>query len=383
MLSKLAAGTGISLRRAKVWTGSLAAVGALLMAGIALADKPSTVELSIEQIDITAQPITSFEKGDSQRTSFGRLEWRGGMVLSSKSSNFGGWSGLITDPNGKSIFSVSDAGTWMTAELVYDGNRLTGVKNATLGPLQSLGSENLKRGRDRDAESTTLASGTLAKGSLLIGFEHNHRIGRFNIDDKGLSAPKSYITIPSSVKSHITGNKGLEAITVLKGGLNKGALVAIGEQDRNRTDVLPGWIWIKDEPKAFTIKDIRGFNATDVASLPDGGIILLERRYRLLEGVKMRLRRFKPSEVRPGAELEGEILFETDFLRHEIDNMEGLGLHEGPDREIILTLISDDNFNHFLQRTVLLQFALKGDGVAGPPTPAGTTGAIPAAAPGK
>jgi hypothetical protein len=39
--------------------------------------------------------------------------------------------------------------------------------------------------------------------------------------------------------------------------------------------------------------------------------------------------------------------------------MEGLALHQGAGGETILTLISDDNFNRLLQRTVLLQFALR------------------------
>jgi hypothetical protein len=41
----------------------------------------------------------------------------------------------------------------------------------------------------------------------------------------------------------------------------------------------------------------------------------------------------------------------------DIDNMEGLSVHTGPDGESILTLVSDDNFS-VLQRTLLLQFAL-------------------------
>lgn len=40
----------------------------------------------------------------------------------------------------------------------------------------------------------------------------------------------------------------------------------------------------------------------------------------------------------------------------EIDNMEGLSVHQEEGRKI-LTLISDDNFS-FLQRTVLLEFEL-------------------------
>jgi len=41
--------------------------------------------------------------------------------------------------------------------------------------------------------------------------------------------------------------------------------------------------------------------------------------------------------------------------------MEGLGIHHGPDGETVLSLISDDNFNHILQRTIFLQFMLHQD----------------------
>ena len=51
-------------------------------------------------------------------------------------------------------------------------------------------------------------------------------------------------------------------------------------------------------------------------------------------------------------------------LAYQIDNMEGLTWHRSTKGEIILTLISDDNFNHFLQRTILLQFALADEGKA-------------------
>ena len=44
--------------------------------------------------------------------------------------------------------------------------------------------------------------------------------------------------------------------------------------------------------------------------------------------------------------------------------MEGLAVHTGSQGETLLTLISDDNFNSLLQRTVLLQFALPAKSVA-------------------
>ena len=43
---------------------------------------------------------------------------------------------------------------------------------------------------------------------------------------------------------------------------------------------------------------------------------------------------------------------------YQIDNMEGLAVNRGVAGELVITMISDNNFNRVLQRTVLLQFAL-------------------------
>jgi hypothetical protein len=45
-------------------------------------------------------------------------------------------------------------------------------------------------------------------------------------------------------------------------------------------------------------------------------------------------------------------------LSHEIDNMEALAVHKDQNGDTVLTIISDDNFNRSLQRTLLLQFTL-------------------------
>jgi hypothetical protein len=77
----------------------------------------------------------------------------------------------------------------------------------------------------------------------------------------------------------------------------------------------------------------------------------------------MRLRLVRAQQLQPGATIAGDTLVETDHAR-EIDNMEGLAAHAGPGGEIIVTMISDDNFNHALQRTLLLQFTLSAGDLA-------------------
>ncbi|HEY8193875.1 MAG TPA: hypothetical protein VIF13_02410, partial [Hyphomicrobium sp.] len=71
------------------------------------------------------------------------------------------------------------------------------------------------------------------------------------------------------------------------------------------------------------------------------------------------LRRLSPDELRPGRTAEGETLIEAD-LSDQIDNMEGLAVTRLKSGEVLVTMISDDNFNHMLQRTILLQFAVNG-----------------------
>lgn len=320
--------------------------------------KPSTSGLETEAISVSARAISGFDRASSE-TRFGPLEFRGGLVLTAESKNFGGWSGMVLDEAGRRLVAVSDAGTWMTAEIGYDGARPVAIRQARLGPLKSLSAKTLRKNRDRDAEAVALSSGTLANGALLISFEGNHRIGRFDIGADGVSAPQGYLSTPAELKG-ARKRDGLEALTVLRGGPRKGQVVAFAEHFRDANRNHTGWIWSGDKPQSFHLADIGEFDVTDVASLRNGDLIVLERRFRWLEGVKMRLRRVAAADVRAGATARGEVLLEAN-MGQEIDNMEALAVHTDAKGETVLTLMSDDNFNTFLQRTLLLQFTLVGE----------------------
>lgn len=324
--------------------------------------KPDTRDIEIAPIDVVATPVAGFDKLDSSKRRFGRLEWRGGLVLNSPDESFGGWSGIVLDIDGRDFVAVSDAGVWMTGRLEYDGVRPKAVSFAKLGPIQALGAKTLKRNRDRDAEAVALESGAVGQGSLLVSFEQNQRIGRFDIDAKGVSAPKSYLQMPPELRTKRKGD-GLEAMTVMRGGPWKGAVAAIAEHLLDAQGRHPGWIWVKGRPQRFDLVDIGGYSVTGAASLADGSLLVLERRFRWYEGVNMRLRLVSAGELNPGAVITGETLLDVG-MGHEIDNMEGIAVHRGTAGETVVTLISDDNFNSFLQRTILLQFTLEPDAQA-------------------
>ena len=318
--------------------------------------KPDVDHLRPGPVGIEAKPIADFKRGSSGETRFGRLEWRGGLQLTSPSSNFGGWSGLVLDGDGRKFVSVSDSGAWLTGELTYSGTTLSGVANAVMGPLLAEDGLPFRRGKERDAEAVALVNGTVAAGSLLVAFEQNHRILRYDISRDGFSPALGALPLPADAK-RMRRNNGFEAMTVMRGGPFKGATIALSERFLDQARNHTGWIWAGGTPQKFYIENIGDFEVTDIASLDDGTLFVLERRFRWLEGVKMRLRKLAPAEVQPERTARGEVLMEADY-DYDIDNMEGLALSRGRPGEIIITMISDDNFNNMLQRTLLLQFSL-------------------------
>jgi len=75
-----------------------------------------------------------------------------------------------------------------------------------------------------------------------------------------------------------------------------------------------------------------------------------------VRGVAMRIRRLPLASLKEGALVDGRSMIGAD-LAYQIDNMEGIAVHRTAVGETILTIASDDNFS-FLQRSLLLQFAL-------------------------
>lgn len=335
--------------------GTGLAIGLLLACiGYAWA-KPDTARLEPHAIEVTSYPIGSFGSADDGARRFGKLQFRGGLVLTSPSVYFGGFSGLVVDPAGDRMLAVSDAGFWLSARLRYRDGAPAAIEAASVGPVLALSGDTLQRRRDRDAEGASLLAGTLDDGEMLIAFEQNKRIGRYRVAGGVPDKPTSYLKLPKDVQS-VFGNTSLESVTQLTGGPSAGAFVTFAEHKSDGRGNLVGWLFGRGKGRTLRLVDQGGFNVTDLAALPDGGMLVLERRFRWTEGVQFRLRRIAAKEIASGKPMRGEVLLKAD-QRNAIDNMEGLAVHRTGDGESVLTVISDDNFS-FLQRTLLLQFTL-------------------------
>lgn len=348
----MTAARGMS-RRAALAALSSAAASAAVPASAA---QPSpAIAQPPQAIAVAASRITRFSRLSSEHT-FGRLTFRGGLALTSATSGFGGFSGLAVDRDGERCLTVTDEGHWLAAHLTYDGDAPSGLADVRFGRLQSQSGRDLDRKREADAEALALVEGTLTRGTVLIAFERAHRIGRFPIVGGLLQPQVGTLKLPPEARQ-MRANKGFEAVAILRGGPYANAVVALSERFPSPDGTHVGWIWLDGEPRRFGLTDIDGFEITDAASLPEGRLLILERRFRWTEGVKMRLRLLEPDELVPGKVAAGVVLLSAD-LTSEIDNIEGLSVHTDRAGRTVVTLLSDDNFNAVLQRTILLQFTL-------------------------
>lgn len=358
MLGSLPRGLSLGRRRASLTLIVMAGLVSVAVGSAMPAAGEPVLPEKVVPLVVTSRVVANFQASNPQRRRFGQLEFRGGLVMTGNNAAFGGWSGIAIEPDGKRFLAISDEGAWMSGEIVYKDRAPAGIIKAKIGPIRALRGRQLDKKRDLDAEAVRLKDGTLARGTVLVGFERNHRIGEFPVVDGEIASPTRYLPLPADAR-RMSANKGFEAVAVMKGGPFKGSVVALSERYPGTTTHHRGWIWVNGVAKPLWIEDIGGFDLTDATSTDGGDLLLLERRFRWTEGVKMRIRRFTAGAIRPDARLKGEIVIEAD-LASEIDNMEGLALHHTPAGETVLTLVSDDNFNTFLQRNLLLQFTLHG-----------------------
>jgi hypothetical protein len=86
-------------------------------------------------IEVNARPLPSFDTRDRSRLRFGELEYRSGLILTSRFRGFGGLSGLRLDAKGDRFIAISDKGGWFTGRIVYKGREMTGLDDVEASPM--------------------------------------------------------------------------------------------------------------------------------------------------------------------------------------------------------------------------------------------------------
>ena len=288
------------------------------------------------------QSLLSFEPvpldgRDVRRRRLGRLVYLGGWALRSNDHRFGGISAMHIE--GGSVTALSDAGSVIRFAIGAPGASIIELPQ---GPGKS------SRKGDRDSEAMAVHG-----PHAWVAFERSDEVWRYRRSDwTGLSsaAPPAMKRWPS--------NSGSEAMLRLADG--RFLIFSEGqERDDGTTEVLlfsgdpaePG-----TEARVLGYRAPQGYKSTDAAMLPDGRMLVLNRRVSVTHGVSAKLVLLpglgsKPAEILSGVEIAH---LEAPLT---VDNMEALSVTREAGRTIVW-MASDDNFIP-LQRSLLLKFALE------------------------
>jgi hypothetical protein len=348
-------GYGVA-RRWRWWV--TAAAASVLAAAIAWAGflrfKPTVALPGLTPIPVEAHPIAEFSKIEIAETAASPLVFRGGLVLESGAPHFGGISGLRMTDRGHGFAAVTDAGYWVQGRLLYDRGRPSGVADVVMASVLGPEGKPLRENGKGDIESLELTA-----EAAYLGFEgHRNGIAVFQPTSDLLRRHGRLLPVPPDIVALPKG-RGLEALVAIPAGHDfGGALLAIAERDRTGRDMAPAWILKEGTALELKVRLTDGYDISDAVFLPEGDLLLLERRLSLLGGFKMRLRRIPATDIRPGAVSDGSPVLEANRLFHEIDNMEGIAAHRDENGIIVVTAVSDDNFLP-VQRKLLLQWELK------------------------
>lgn len=307
-----------------------------------------------ESIDIRSRLITHFKVG-SDETRFGEFEFIGGLELSSSNSSLGGISGIRQSETRDRFLGVMDTGYWYAGRFERDKDgALAGVADFSVSPILDID------GSVSDEKWRFDAEGLVVRGDeVLVSFERMSRVDIYPAKAPGGSGPTGSLPVLIPLEE-FRSNRGLETITVApEASVLEGAVVVVSEKSLNSSGDIYAAILTGPSKGVFFVKRHPPYDITDGDFLPNGDLLLLERRFSIAEGIGMRIRRIDGSRLGPGNLVDGPVLLEADF-GHQIDNMEGLDVSQDEQGQIYVTLVSDDNHS-ILQRNLILEFRYLGD----------------------
>lgn len=287
--------------------------------------------------------------GDPRVRRTGALAFLGGVALTSDDPAFGGFSAMLVD--GERFTLLGDGGTLARFRMGTDWQ----PRDVRLDALPA-GPGTGWRKAERDSEAMTIDPNT---GRVWVAFEVVDAIWRYAPDfargERGRVQP---------AMASWPGAGGAESMTRLRDG----RFVVISEsgkpprgRDRRKPPTRVGLIFAGDptDPatrvQRFAYRPEPGYLPVDLAELPDGRLLVLERGFSLPFRWRTRVALVERGAVRVGAVASGRTVARLAApLLH--DNFEGIAV-ASEDGATVVWLVSDDN-QSLLQRTLLLKFRL-------------------------
>jgi hypothetical protein len=310
----------------------------LVLAALAVSGTRIIYKNTSQNIALRPLPL---DASNPERRTVGALTFLGAWELGSNNQNFGGISGLLVLKDGR-FLGVSDAGTLIGFGLTNDDK----TDRPFIAALPGAFGKNIDF-RDRDSEGLAYDP---QSGRIWVSYEAKHAVRRF---PPSMSRIDGLHKLPGTKAWY--QNRGIEAITRLRDG--RFILIAEDSEKGDR----PAYLYSGDPVEKgtsrleFRYRAPAGYKATDATQLPDGRVLVLNRRIAVPDGFSAKLAILDPATISAGKVVKVKTIatLKSPLL---VDNMEGITISQEDGRTIVW-MISDNNFNIF-QRTLLMKFAL-------------------------
>nr|WP_246753888.1 esterase-like activity of phytase family protein [Jiella flava] len=278
------------------------------------------------------------------------MTYVGGFSFSASDPRVSGISAIRTTDHGTRFLAVTDNGDWLIGRIKRDKHgQPIGIADASLLALRNRVGQIVFGKAMGDAESLAVDEVTRR---AYVGFEELHRIWAYHVDALATSKAR-LVDVPIPVQK-IPANKGMEALMKAPAdSFLHGALVTVTERALDKDGNVFAAILGKGGG-VFKVRHDPRWDVTDGDFLPNGDLLLLERRFEGVFGLGARIRLIEGRSIKPGAVVDGPVVFEAD-LSEEIDNMEGLDVWPDRSGRLHVTLVSDNN-GSVLQRNLMLEF---------------------------
>jgi hypothetical protein len=300
-----------------------------------------------EAVAVRSSPVP-LNPRDPTLTRVGRLQYQGGLHLTSDDDRFGGLSALSVSGDGASLTAVTDQGGWLTAHVGYDERGwLKEVTDVRMGQLHAPSGRPLGGKEFQDAESLA----RLPDGSMIVGFERAHRLWKYPAGPNPLDGSPVPMRVPNNLYK-APPNGGIEAL----GSLWDGRLFALTEYWIDK-DAVRGWLGGGAGWWEIGYRFQGAYRPSDAGVMPNDDLAVVERAYNPSRGIiGIRITQVRTEDLRKGAKLQAEVLADLQPPL-TLDNFEGIACRADADGRSLFYLVSDDNFSDD-QRTLLLLFAL-------------------------
>jgi hypothetical protein len=331
-------------------TAAVRRLAARCLAVLVLSATPALGEPAFD-VDLTFLPIDRFRIGTDE-TRFGPLEFLGGFEMQSPLRRFGQLSSMRFLSPGNEFIGVADHGHWFFGAVERDeAGAPVGMSRFSMQRIIGDDGQPVREKHYADAEGLSVQAGIAT-----VSFERDHRVVEYALEPGDMRAPIGQLDflIPEELLEY---NAGIETVArAPDDGHLAGARIVIAERASDAEGNIQAAILEGPERGRFWVVRSGNFDITDGVFLPDGDLLLLERRFTLPRGVAMRIRRIVGDHIMREVLVDGPVLYEAD-MTHQIDNMESIDWWRREDGALVVALMSDDNQSRF-QRSLYLEFVL-------------------------